>query len=161
MDYIERQEAAGFKVGDLVKITRSAAAYELGWQNTWPLSMDGTVGRVGTIKKDCGAAGLTVSFGPDELEYEYPYFALMAVGKISRARTRAGLKVPAYLIMSKFGKRSVVLATFAYGRNGNGYDADVAKMDAELFIRNNLRSTNEWWVERGWVTVRLPRRRVS
>lgn len=55
--YKEIHEASGLKVNDWVKVTRSAAGHENGWENSWELKMDAFVGSVYKITHDRGIGG--------------------------------------------------------------------------------------------------------
>ncbi len=74
--YLERHNACGLKVGDRVKVVRSAGHRESGWFDLWSSVMDGSVGSVFTIQKDNGQYG----FGLDDKgNFNYPYFVLEKV----------------------------------------------------------------------------------
>ena len=94
MTYQERQDAAGFKVGDKVTITRSAADHEDGWRDSWVHQMTTAIGKIGTIARIEGAHGIEIvipNIGP--LNFHYPYFVLQKVGEAtSTDKEKEGLE---------------------------------------------------------------------
>lgn len=70
-----------FKVGDKVKLLRSAKAGENGWQNGWNVSMDKAIGKIGTVTMvDTRLAhDINVKFPEVGIVFGYPDFALEKV----------------------------------------------------------------------------------
>ena len=52
MSYLEGHIKSGFKVGDIVNVTRMAISHEQGWDNSWNNDMDKFIGKTGTIVED-------------------------------------------------------------------------------------------------------------
>lgn len=78
--YLEKQEKSGLMVGDKVRVTREAGAYEGGWDNDWFPDMNEAVNKIGTITSEKGSSGFAVKFTSDEdYPYWYPYFVLEKV----------------------------------------------------------------------------------
>lgn len=73
-DYVKKQKAFGLKVGDIVKVLKTAKGGEGGWSVGWAPSMTDTVGQELEIINDMGSAGLQLEGG-----YNYPYFVLEKV----------------------------------------------------------------------------------
>lgn len=71
---IDEEIELGIKIGDLVKVTRSAISHEGGWNNSWIRIMDDAVGNIYTIKADHGSAGWELSFSNGR--YAFPSFVL-------------------------------------------------------------------------------------
>ena len=164
MGYLERQKQSGLKIGDKVLLLRKAETHENGWNNSWEPEMDRLIGKVGTIIGIEGYSGIVVEF-KNSNPYEYPYFVLERVPEIAKrttkwSRTRAGLKVPAYLVcFMGMHHRTVIISAWTYGRNGDAHVAEGALRDAR-------EEAEKWpdispWIERGWITVRLPRKRIE
>ncbi len=67
------------KIGDKVKVLRKAKSYEGGWNNSWCLYMDSTVGKEFVVNgfndDDCGWGISLVGV------CDYPYFVLEPVDK--------------------------------------------------------------------------------
>jgi hypothetical protein len=83
-DYIRMQELSGFRVGDKVRVVRTAKKHELGWENTWVDEMDNTVGKIFTIIDDLGKYGFTLSTdidGKNGPRLTYPFYCLTLVDK--------------------------------------------------------------------------------
>jgi hypothetical protein len=83
-NYADRQEKSGFKVGDMVKVLRTAKDYERGWGTCWlSPSMDVAVNRVFTITEINYEHGMRlVSFGSgyeNASGFWYPFFILKKV----------------------------------------------------------------------------------
>lgn len=76
--YSERQAACGLKVGDRVRVTRSASSYEDGWNASFNSTMENSVGKTGVIERDVGASGFSVRINHGCL-WNYPYFVLEKV----------------------------------------------------------------------------------
>ena len=72
--YEKKQLDSGFRVGDLVFVTRKAKNYENGWQAAWVSPMDNSVGQVGRITEIC-MLGISVCFDNRYTAF-YPYFVL-------------------------------------------------------------------------------------
>jgi len=68
--YIREQDRCGLKVGNKVKVVRSAEDHEDGWSNTWPEQMDEMIGKELEITK--------LSFFGIQLDnrFSYPFFVL-------------------------------------------------------------------------------------
>lgn len=79
--YIERQNKAGFKVGDYVTITRIATAYEDGWPTFWVPSMTPLVGEVRRII-EIDNYGITI-------EGSINYFPFFVLEKVAPVKTEA------------------------------------------------------------------------
>lgn len=77
-DYIKKQKAAGFKVGDRVKILCISDSNYRGWGNSWIPEMDEYVGKIGKITCDYSSSGLTVEV-PGLSRFNFPYFVLEKV----------------------------------------------------------------------------------
>ena len=81
MSYVEEQEESGLKVGDLVRVTRTAKDDERGWENSWinhvMTPLVGTIQQITEIT-DWGVQ-LEGSGG-----YEFPYFVLEKVEESAR-----------------------------------------------------------------------------
>ena len=84
--YPELHKASGLKVGDRVRVTRSAENHEDGWENSWYL-MDSFVGGVFTIAKDRGQKGFELS----GTEKDFPCFVLQKVTTMGVPLTMAEL----------------------------------------------------------------------
>lgn len=170
MDYIDGHEKSGFKVGQQVRVVCTARTHERGWKNSWEKQMTDMVGEVGTIVADSGSNGFLLKFKSPTGSFfgscEYPYFVLLDA-KLSvrpkEKRTRRGLKVPAFLVcfydICRRQHRTVVVETFTYGRNGDLHDGEAALQAASR--RAYKLSDLKAWIERGYVTRRLPRRVVD
>jgi hypothetical protein len=79
MDYLTGHKASGIKVGDRVRVTRTAGQGENGWENTWiKEDMNQSVGNVFTIQADSDDRGFTLS---DKFNLMYPYFCLELLGQ--------------------------------------------------------------------------------
>lgn len=73
--YIERQNECGLKVGDKVKVVRTALSKENGWGNAWVTDMDESVNKEFTIRKISEDG---IRFVEDDY-FAYPYFILEKV----------------------------------------------------------------------------------
>jgi hypothetical protein len=77
--YEERQRAwleeTGLKVGDTVKVVRTAEDGENGWGNDWVPEMNKYVGKEYTLNRIKGSSGLYVG------NWDFPYFVLEKVKK--------------------------------------------------------------------------------
>lgn len=71
--YSMLHKSSGLKVGDEVKVTRTAKTHEQGWCNSWEVEMHNSVNRVFTIVSDYGPAGFQLNDGNDN---SYPCFIL-------------------------------------------------------------------------------------
>jgi len=71
--YLENHNNCGLKVGDKVRITRSAKTYENGWQNSWVPGMNNYVGTKSTITIDESESGFYLG------GYSFPHFVLEKV----------------------------------------------------------------------------------
>jgi hypothetical protein len=66
-----------FKVGDQVKITRTAKRDENGWKNGWVAEMDSAVGKIGTVKNIYKPhRDINVEISGIGYNYGYPDFVL-------------------------------------------------------------------------------------
>ncbi len=77
--YIEGEKNCGLKVGDTVKITRTAEYGEGGWSNSWveDKMFAGKIGKVTSIQVSDNASGIAVNIGSEGIvDYDYPYFVL-------------------------------------------------------------------------------------
>lgn len=72
--YLELHHESGIKVGDIVKVTRKAKSYELGWDEVWVPEMDLLVGKVFTVEIDEEERGFAIHAG--ENYYALPCFVL-------------------------------------------------------------------------------------
>ena len=72
--YIKLQDEAGFKVGDIVKITQAAEKYTSGWCNSWidRRMFTGAIGKITAIDMN-----ITVQIG--SYSFGYPFFVLEKV----------------------------------------------------------------------------------
>ena len=73
--YLVLHKASGIKVGDRVKVLRSAAGNEMGWFNSWDSGMDAAIGKEFIITEDRGVSGFHI---PD-IGYRFPFFVLEKV----------------------------------------------------------------------------------
>lgn len=75
--YKVMQANCGIEVGDTVKVLRKAKSYEMGWEDSWALAMDETVGELYTV----------ISYDEEYKEFrldnhfQYPFFVLELVKK--------------------------------------------------------------------------------
>ena len=80
--YISGHRKSGIKVGDAVKVVRTAKSYEGGWGNTWEDEMSSLVDEDGIVTEDNGKDGFTVSIedvtesGAGPSIYGFPYFVI-------------------------------------------------------------------------------------
>ncbi len=75
-NYFYSQNECGIKVGDHVKVTRTAGDFEAGWDNSWTREMDEQVMEtLQVIYIGKGKSGIELSDG-----YRYPFFVLEKVG---------------------------------------------------------------------------------
>ena len=72
MSYLDKHKASELKVGDKVKIIRTAISYEQGWNTSWCPGMDNMVGKIYTIITDINTNGFQFTIGG----YAFPYFVL-------------------------------------------------------------------------------------
>jgi len=77
--YLENHNTSGFKIGDVVKITRTAEYEENGWQSSWVDTMNNYVGQTLTITRDCGTSGFRCENEANNDDFDYPYFVLEKV----------------------------------------------------------------------------------
>jgi hypothetical protein len=75
-------------------------------------------------------------------------------------RSRKGIKCPVYAVMFSYNDRTIVWKTFSYGRNGD-YQSSVALAKAKVFVKEFNPNLGVCWIERGWVILRLPRKKVK
>lgn len=78
--YKKRQYRAGFKTGDIVRITRKATSYEDGWDDVWTPEMDMLVRRIGEIIFIDDSIKVRFNDGATMPSYNFPYFILEKVG---------------------------------------------------------------------------------
>jgi hypothetical protein len=72
-------KAAGFKVGDKVRVLRRADAFELGWTNHWHSSKTMFVGKVGEIDYIHSDGDIHVIM--DGVQRYFPWFVLERVSE--------------------------------------------------------------------------------
>ncbi len=77
MTYLQRQEASGIKVGDTVRVVKTAEQNERGWKNSWCPS-DMKVGQEGVVTK-MHSSGCDVDTGRRYSHLAYPYFVLEVI----------------------------------------------------------------------------------
>ena len=84
MDYKTKQnqwiKENNIKVGDKVKIVRSAMSYEYGWENVWISIMDKYIGKVFTIEPESYTGNRGIMLG--DAKHYFPWFVLEPVNKI-------------------------------------------------------------------------------
>lgn len=81
--YETLQENCGIKVGDKVKVLRTAEMNELGWANNWTASMDSAVGNIFEVKYlNSEGIGLSLDFGYFTT-FGFPFFVLEKIEKVS------------------------------------------------------------------------------
>ncbi len=84
--YVKMQSLSGIEPGDRVLVSRRADSYELGWDNSWVLSMDEAIGNVYTVESiNNNARGISLLGAPD---YLYPFFVLHIVEKASSMKEK-------------------------------------------------------------------------
>jgi len=81
-EYVENHKKCGIKVGDFVKILRTAETEEAGWDNAWVEEMDDSGGHKFGVLSDCKGHGFCLEDG--QVNYKYPYFVLEKVVKDER-----------------------------------------------------------------------------
>ena len=75
--YMRKQELSGLKVGDRVRITRTAKIHEGGWNNSWIKEMDKYVGKEGIVLSIASnTSGIEVDTVGELEGCQYPYFVL-------------------------------------------------------------------------------------
>lgn len=95
--YSELQEESGLKVGDWVKVVRTAKSYENGWGAMWNPAMDDSVGKVFQIYD------INVLYGVSKLGgFYFPYFVLEKTTPPSSPGTAAALK-EGYVVLTERG----------------------------------------------------------
>lgn len=83
--YIDAQAKAGFKVGDYVRVTRSAESHENGWNNSWVWEMNKSIGetfRIHSIEKHRHG----IRF--EGKSFSYPFFILSPIVKKKTSTNR-------------------------------------------------------------------------
>lgn len=70
--YELNQMCSGIKVGDKVRVTRTAEGGERGWPNSWPSGMNRMVGAEYTVIQLC-PCGIRLK---EHSYYAFPYFVL-------------------------------------------------------------------------------------
>jgi len=66
-----------FKVGDRVRILRTARTHERGWRNSWVDSMDDTIGKIGmVVAGGLGGIDVEVKVPGQHCSWGYPSFVL-------------------------------------------------------------------------------------
>jgi hypothetical protein len=78
--YLDGHRGCGLKVGDKVKVIRTAEDFEQGWKNSWTGPMYRRVGQTCTITGDDAEYGFTMDSG-----FGYPYFVLEKVEEPAEA----------------------------------------------------------------------------
>lgn len=79
-DYLKLHNSCGLKVGDKVKVLRSAKDYEQGWANGWMPKMDEFIGLDFIITADDFMGGFVLSTpDPDCFPFNFPCFVLRKV----------------------------------------------------------------------------------
>jgi hypothetical protein len=83
--YIEAQKAwmalVDLKEGDSVKVLSTAKGHEHGWHNSWNSNMDKEVGKVLTVVREWGGAGINLLNDKGSSSFSYPFFVLQKVDK--------------------------------------------------------------------------------
>jgi hypothetical protein len=74
-------KAAGFKVGDKVRVLRKANDYELGWCNGWSSEKDKYIGKVVEIDSVCFSGSVVIG------SWVFPWFVLELVEPVSEKHT--------------------------------------------------------------------------
>ena len=77
MNYLEWHSVSGFRVGDMVVVSRKCESNEAGWCMPWIVDMDYRVGTTGEIVYDDCECGFLVDFG--DRSALFPFFALVHV----------------------------------------------------------------------------------
>lgn len=75
MSYLSEQNKCGFKIDDLVLVTRKAFSHEKEWKNSWNPTMDNMVGKICKITNIGGITGIKLTDGIHDIFY-FPYFVL-------------------------------------------------------------------------------------
>lgn len=83
--YLEAQDAAGFKIGDEVKVVKKPEGQD--WPNNWVPDMDDNIGESGIIEF-IGMLGISIR----GLGYNYPFFVLEKVNKENIMKTKVYCK---------------------------------------------------------------------
>lgn len=86
--YAERQVNSGLRVGDVVKVLRSAKNYEEGWGLTWLDSMNDFIGQTGEIESIHDTHGISIDFGYDCVYM--PYFVLKLTSAVTEFKFDIG-----------------------------------------------------------------------
>lgn len=82
--YTERQAECGLKIGDNVRVVRSALDNENGWSCPWVSEMDVMVGNVYKVEIIC-ARGICLRHPNNGTWYHFPYFVLKKVVSMGAA----------------------------------------------------------------------------
>ncbi len=75
MSYLSEQNKCGFKIDDLVLVTRKAFSHEKEWRNSWNNTMDNMVGKICKITNIGGVVGIKLKDGIHD-DFYFPYFVL-------------------------------------------------------------------------------------
>ena len=76
--YKTMQAASGIEVGDTVRVLRKAERREMGWQNSWWESMNGSVGKSGIV---AGVYCHGIRIEGINCPLLYPFFCLELISK--------------------------------------------------------------------------------
>lgn len=85
--YAELQAESGLKVGDWVKVVRTAKDYENGWGEEWCMSMNDCIGEIFQIYNISCSNGVSKRGG-----FSFPYFVLEKTTPPPKPGTAAALK---------------------------------------------------------------------
>ena len=76
INYLQKHNKSGLKVGDIVRILRKAKNHENGWNDIWITDMNIYVNRSGIIIRDNEERGFMIDFKDNNKLYVFPYFIL-------------------------------------------------------------------------------------
>lgn len=117
-----KQSSTGLKVGDRVRVTRTAESHEGGWENSWEPDMDLAVGQIGVVtyigsrlKHDIGLMFSDISRVTDA--YSFPEFVLE---KVVEPR--------------KFQIGDRVRVSYTYGHGWDGDGKIISKNFMDMFV---------------------------
>jgi len=74
--YSKKQENCGLKIGDKVKVIKSADKNDNGWENTWVCEMDDMIDRYYKILNFDGSYGVQLRDPRHTRSFHFPYFVL-------------------------------------------------------------------------------------
>ncbi|HNW88222.1 MAG TPA: hypothetical protein PKN48_01035 [Bacteroidales bacterium] len=100
-DYASRQNSAGFRAGDTVKITRAAKSYENGWGTVWLDSMDHLIRKQVRVESTNDVMGVSIRLDDTDSAY-VPYFILEKVTDNSK---RSKLKIGDVVTVTRIAHR--------------------------------------------------------